>query len=543
MSEAPEKAPSRTGNLITPLEDPRDQVSVRKKKKRSYAPLKIASSKAYLALVILTLAVFAPIFGSDVLWSDYDLTQRSAYEAMEHWTDAWQVKAIRNDDPITLTSYFLEQSLPFPTAIVHRAINLLLHLIAAILLLKNLEALKVPAAFSATLVFALHPAVVQTIFWAGYRTEIVGLILILSALKYGILNRGSTDYMKMLGLSALACLIHPLAVTIPLILCLTIIYQEKALRLHLFNRVLPLLCIALFIGVWTQVGDSTDNSEKITETVVFLNHAGQNMYFFIEQTFLPLSVALFHPMIGTGYKVGTDISMLPFVLFIPFYILLLIYYKRRWSRVILFGLTTYLALSLYGISTSGAFIDGNLAYENHRQYVALPAIIAFIVCSAGHLARILGATGKSFWAIGLSVVLLIETMITGSYTYAIGEPTRMWQSMTKQWPDSWVPKVALIDRVIETDSDLLNEVQRITMLETILEAKPDLYKQRIRLVRAYVKAEQNTNALREYGRILRETTPDDAFLEEAAQFYDKVGLNWEAITARERMQTTPSNIQ
>ncbi len=529
----------RTGNLILPrMEDPKDSAPERSRKKRKLKPLKRAGIGSYLTLIILVLAVFAPIFSSDVLWSDYDFAQRSPYESMEHWTEAWHPDSIRSSDPITLTSYFLEQAIPLPTPIVHRAINLLLHLIASILLLRCLEALKAPAAFSATLVFALHPTVVQPIFWTGYRTEILGLILILGALYCGIRNRGTRGYLATVVLSTLACLIHPAAIAIPLILSLVIIYQEKSPHLHSFNRVLPLVCIALFIGVWTLAGQSPENSESTTDAMVSLNHAGQNMFFYIGQALLPVTPSLFHPIDGgNSYQVGADMSLLSFFLFFPFYVLAVWNFRKKWSRVMLLGLTAYLALSLYGVTTTGAFIDGSPAHENYGQYVALPAIIGLVVCAAGHLFRSMGGGGKLIWPLGFSVFLLIQIAITGTYTYAIGEPARMWQSMVEQWPESWVPKAALIKRVVADNSDLLNQTEQISTLESILEAKPDLAPERILLARKYVQAGQNTNALREYKRILRETTPDNAFLEEAAQFFDKVGLKWEASNARKRMST------
>jgi hypothetical protein len=49
---------------------------------------------------------------------------------------------------------------------------------------------------------------------------------------------------------------------------------------------------------------------------------------------------------------------------------------------------------------------------------------------------------------------------------------------------------------------------------------------------------QRTNAVREYKRILRESTPDNDFLEEAAGLFDKVGLTWEASKTRERKTQT-----
>ncbi|MDP4693058.1 MAG: hypothetical protein NWS00_00785, partial [Opitutales bacterium] len=158
MSEEyiPKPLQTRRGDLILPPADKNNQV--RKRVVSQLAPLKPASRFARIFMVLLIVGCFAAMMQSNVLWTDYDMPVRSAYESMDSWTEAWQHSVIRGNDPITLTSYFLEKKLPLPTPLVHRSINLILHIIAALLLLKCLESLKAPAAYSATLVFALHPA-------------------------------------------------------------------------------------------------------------------------------------------------------------------------------------------------------------------------------------------------------------------------------------------------------------------------------------------------------------------------------------------------
>jgi thioredoxin-like negative regulator of GroEL len=119
----------------------------------------------------------------------------------------------------------------------------------------------------------------------------------------------------------------------------------------------------------------------------------------------------------------------------------------------------------------------------------------------------------------------------------------MWQSMAEQWENSWRPKAAFVTTVRSTNSDLLSESEMIRTLEEILEANPKLHSERIILARRYREAAQNTNALREYKRILRETEPDDAFLEEAADFFDSLNLSWEANNTRERISNSKASTE
>jgi hypothetical protein len=73
------------------------------------------------------------------------------------------------------------------------------------------------------------------------------------------------------------------------------------------------------------------------------------------------------------------------------------------------------------------------------------------------------------------------------------------------------------------------------MLEEILDQQADLIDVRKKLLRIYREEGQNTNALRQYKRILRDSEPSNEFLLEAAELYDRLGLTWDAKNARERI--------
>ena len=535
-NQQPESLQTRRGDLIMPTQDPSQVATATQKQKTAQlAPIKKAGFLAKVVLILITVACFAAMFQSDVLWSTYDTATRSNYQTIETWTPAWQIESIRSNDPITTSSYFWEKKIPLPTAIAHRGINLLLHVFAALLLLKCLEALKAPAAFAATLVFSTHPAVLQTLFWPGYRSEILGLILILCALLAGIQNNGTRGYIRTLFFTAFAGVIHPAAMAIPVVLIFVIIVQNQKLYPNTFNRVLPLICIALFIGVWTQDSSSQLLVSESKETSKALNHAAENMFFYIKQSVMPLNLDLFHPAkTNKNFNVGASISVLPFFLFVPFYILGIVNFRKPWARAGLLGITAFLFFCFNGITQDGKFLSGERAYENYGLYIALPAIIALMFCGIAQVSRLMGAAGKLLWIIGFSFFMIIHLAVTATFANTVGQPVKMWQSMTDQWPDSWIPKAAFIESVMATDNDLLGERELIDLLSSVLTAQPDLIEKRKLLARTYKDAGQNTNAVREYRRILRESKPDNEFLEEAARLYQKVGLRRDAGNARER---------
>lgn len=500
---------------------------------------KRAGLKAYATLIALTLLAFAPILKSELLWSDYDSVERTPYPSMEHWEEAWAIETIRHHNPVALSTYFIESYLPLPEPSAHRLLNLSLHVLAALLLLKVLEGLKLPGAYPAALVFALHPATLQTLFWPGYRNELVGLVFILATLFFGIRNRDSRDFILTLLLTAASSLLHPAALAIPLILALSIFYQNKFVHLHHYNRVLPLFCIALFVGTWTHFGQA---AQPTTEAISTFTKAGQNLYFYLEQSFLPLEFKLFHPFPERqSYNVGVANNLMAFVVFIPFYVLIACNYRKRWARGLLLGLSSFLLLLLYGIFETGRFIDGALAKETHALYVALPAATAIVLCGATGFFAQKKVLGDFLWRILFAGFLLVQTGLTTSYSFSLSDTAGMWQQMAKQWGNSWQPKAALVDFVRSSGSDFLSESELIGTLEEILEANPERHDERMNLARLYRDSGQNSNALREYRRILRDTQPDDEFLKEAADFFDSLNLRWEANNTRERMSAASNS--
>jgi len=535
-SAAPQSPKTRQGDIIIPP----TMVARNSSKARSLAEAKEPKRvglRAYVVLIALTLLAFAPILKSDLLWSEFDEVARTPFASMEDWQEAWQVEAIRRHDPITLTSYFVESYLPLPPATTHRLINLFLHLTAALLLLKVLESLKLRGAYASALVFALHPAVLQALYWPGYRNELVGLVFILASLYFGIRNRDARDFILMLVLSLIGSLLHPAALVLPALLGLVILFQHKTFHLHHYNRVLPLACVALFVGVWTQSGQS---GAARPEEINLLTQAGQNLYFYLRQALLPLDLSLFHPFTeGQSYNVGATNSLLAFLIFIPFYVLIAFNFRQGWARGIFLGLTSFLLLLIYGITQTGHFIDGNLAKEDYGLYVALPAVLALTFCSAAGFFGRKQTLGKFLWPTCFSLFLVVHLGMTASFSYAVSDSTRMWQSLAEQWEKSWQPKAALLASVRSTDSDLLNEQKIIRTLEEILAINPERHEDRIDLARRYREAKQTTNAVREYQRILRETQPSDKFLKEAADFFDRLNLRWEASNARERIGSSP----
>ena len=125
MAETEEKPQGvvHQDNLIILPVNTSDTELVRRSRTKS-PPCKPVGWLAYIVLVLLTVISYSPIFLSSLAWSEYDQIERSPYQSMEVWTEAWALEMIRTEDPITLSSYFIEQKIPLELPSRHQHLPL-----------------------------------------------------------------------------------------------------------------------------------------------------------------------------------------------------------------------------------------------------------------------------------------------------------------------------------------------------------------------------------------------------------------------------------
>ncbi len=498
--------------------------------------LRKTSTLERVLLIIAVVTTFGWMLRSDLLWTEFDAADRNAFAEMDYWHDAIAQEHLLDRELLPSLSYFGEEVIPFPTAATHRSVNLALHLVSAFLFLHLLRRFHLRGAFAATLVFALHPSVVQTLFWPGYRMELFGLISILLALILSLQSRERSHYLLSLVVSIVAIFIHPAAVFLPVILALCIYFREKEFALENFNAALPLLCATLIVNTWIQtLGISSIESSPRLQ--VWLYYAGQNIYFFLRQALYPNTPSLFYPYDTESLEQATiDLSLLPFCLFIPFYIIAFIKLRQTWGRALLLGLTSFILLLLPGIQSPGSNLAGGPAHEDYNLYIALPPLIALIVCGTKTIVSRIALASQGFWYIILSLFLIFEVINSASFSHLLSSPEKMWRAQTEQWPEQWIPTAALARELYKYDNASEKQRELKRLLESLLENYPERLPERRLLLQAYLDTAEENNALAQYRYILRETEPPIEFMEEAIAFFDSMNLRREAARTRARIQ-------
>jgi hypothetical protein len=489
----------------------------------------------YAILIILVLLVFSPLLFSGELWNKNDTARASGFKEISTWTEAWQLSELREYDPLSRSTYFLEQSLPLNPAFTHRLFNLTLHLLAVCLLWSFLRKMRLSGTWLAVLVFALHPSVIPVLFWPGHRHVLLGFVLLFTILNLSQDPPSTKRYLLLIVLSTIGLFIHPNFIFVPLLLALLTYRKNQPAQLNDYNWILPIFCICLFVGVWLSDRSSLEGDPFVLTEWSF--KAGHYMQYLLKQTFTPVEMTFFKPLpVNSTYSVATGINLAPFLLFPPFMVLGILNRQHQWARTLLLGVVAYVLFSLSPIIAGGEFIDGTEAFELYAYYFALAVICTSFIFTLTKLSAKLGFTAQLLLRFVLFALLSLECIFSFSHALETTHTSKMWQNLSKQWPQSVSAQMAYVESVLAKDSSNIRKDTLILLMQGLLESDPENVEIRKSLARTLRDANQFNNALREFRRVLREETDDLEFIEEAADLLDYRGLEFEAQKVRERAE-------
>src|SRR5438132_2424157 len=140
-----------------------------------------------LALMLLTLAAYAPTFNGTFLWDDDEyITTNETLKSLSGLPRIWlEPGATSQYYPLVFSTFWVEYRLWGLEPIGYHLVNTLLHGMNAILLWLMLRRLGVPGGWFAAALFAVHPVHVESVAWIQERKNVLsGLFYFAAALAY-----------------------------------------------------------------------------------------------------------------------------------------------------------------------------------------------------------------------------------------------------------------------------------------------------------------------------------------------------------------------
>ena len=244
------------------------------------------------------------VYGNPVV--SHGLTARSISWAFGHVVS-------HNWHPLTTISHMIDCQLFDLHAAGHHFTNVLLHSVAAILLLVVLHQLTGAlwrSAFVAA-IFAIHPLHVESVAWIAERKDVLSALFFMLTLgAYGWFVRRPTvaRYVILSVFFALGLMSKPMLVTVPFVLLILDYWPLQRLRkegttiLKLVVEKIPLLVLSIPVAVTTLVIQRHGiNSIENISLPWRLANAAVSVMIYLRQLALPINLAPFYPHLGNKF--------------------------------------------------------------------------------------------------------------------------------------------------------------------------------------------------------------------------------------------------
>lgn len=226
-------------------------------------------------LLAVTWLAYLPALHGGMLWDDLAHVTAPALRSLHGLGRIWfELGATQQYYPTLHTAFWLEHRLWGDAVIGYHVVNVTLHVGAAWLFYAVLRELKMPAAWIAALLFALHPVGVESVAWISEQKNTLSLgFYLAAALAYLKFDRRRTPgrYLLASGFFLVALSTKSVTATLPAALLVVIWWRRGRL---VWNKdwlpLLPWLVVGASAGLFTA---------WVERTVIGANGADYNLTF------------------------------------------------------------------------------------------------------------------------------------------------------------------------------------------------------------------------------------------------------------------------
>ena len=294
--------------VSTNAAEDRERGSAGASNEKPKAPIPWLFSQDWFLWLILAAAIaisYHPAWNGRLIWDDQGHITRPDLRSFEGFREIWtKPGATQQYYPVVHSIFWLEYRLWGDATPGYHFLSIFLHAFSALLLVKILKRLKIPGAWPAAAIFALHPVQVESVAWISeLKNTLSGVFFFSAILAY--LQFDSERKRKLYAISLLLFLLGLLSKSAiaPLPVALLIIFWWRRGALRWKRDVLPLLpffVLGIASGLFTtwmertyiinEAGDEFRFS-LIERSLI----AGRAFWFYLEKLFWPSPLIFIYP--------------------------------------------------------------------------------------------------------------------------------------------------------------------------------------------------------------------------------------------------------
>src|SRR6266571_1536683 len=370
-----------------------------------------------VVLTAVTILAYRPAWHGGFLWDDDDyIIKNELLTAPDGWQRIWfSLDSPSQYFPFTYSTFRIEHALWGLNTTGYHWVNLLLHVGSALLVWAVLARLRVPGAWLAAAIFALHPVQVESVAWITERKNVLmGFFFLLTLLAWIAFVDERTKrpwlfYGLALILYLLALSAKTTACTLPAALFLILWLENQRISWKRILQVVPFVVLGLAMGSlaiwWERYHQGTSRAIfTFLSPIERILVASRAVWFYLSKLVWPSKLTFIYPRwdIASTHLLGYVWLLAGLI------VCVVIYFLRRYL-----GRSIEVAAAFF-VATLGPVLGFIMLYTfrytfvaDHYQYVACIAPIALVAAGLVNLADIF----KKSRVVILTAALCIVTVL------------------------------------------------------------------------------------------------------------------------------------
>lgn len=469
-------------------------------------------TRTFLAAALLataTLLAFAPVWhGRFIFDDDVFVTGNPLIHAADGLRRLWFSREPVDYWPVASSTLWLEWRLWGTSPAGYHLTNLALHLAEALLFWAVLHRMKMPGAFVAALVFALHPLNAATVGWVTERKNLVAMLFYLATAWFflGAAHQARDrsphprlEYALSLAAFALAMLSKSSVLTLPLVLVGLVAWNRRLTATDAL-RLAPFWAIAAGLALFQSQFSTVLGPTEVTPLgwIQRAARAAAVLLFYIGKMIWPA---------GLSFDYGLwPAPTLTLAWCLPAVVVLVVTaalwrFRETGTRALL-GAWLFIGISLLPVL---GFVEvGFMKYSPVANHYTHLALLGFAAWGGFAWERIASAVGRrAATAIVRPALAAAVVLPLGALTFAqariYADPRVLYADTLAHNPRSWLAHTNVAVMALDRGEPAMARAH----LETAVALKPDFAPAHNDLGIVLYRSNENAAAIREYREAIR----------------------------------------
>jgi len=477
-----------------------------------------------LLLVGAVIIAYQPVWHAGFIWDDDTfLVNNPLIKQANGLYQFWFTTNAPDYFPLTSSTLWLEWRLWGTNPLGYHAVNVLLHALSTVLIWRVLARLKIPGAWLAAALFAVHPVNVESVAWITERKNTLAMLFYVTSLLF-YLRFDDTDqwlwYVIALGSFVLALLSKTAVVPLPIVLLGLAWWQRDRISIRDVRLVLPFFGVAVLLGlltVWFQshnaIGSEVVRADNIWSRLAV---AGWAVWFYLYKALLPVNLIFVYPK----WQIDAT-KLLSYVpgLLVPAVSVVLWRYRKEWGKAWLFGLGYFVVMLLPVLGFQDIYFMRYSLVADHWQYFSIIGpiglVAAGITWASGRLEK------KNVFLVPTFslIVFLVLGVLTWRQTCNYSDSETLWSATIARNPDCWMAH----DNLGISFKEKGQFYEAVSQYSEAIRLNPDYAGAYYNRGIAYTKLGQYQLAIESYNEAIRRTTDNAFYYNNRGSAYYKLG--------------------